>query len=144
MNYSDAVAEVKNPHRHYYHTEGHFDFVSLPAALALLAECERLRAIVDRLPRTADGVSVIPGQVVWSNAPHRVKTKEQHETTTGYSEWKPIELPKLCNEWEFNTSTGKHYLCWGGPDYDAVDVDECYSTREAAIAATQPEAADAK
>ena len=32
-----------------------------------LAEIERLRAIVDRLPTTADGVPVVPGMRLWTS-----------------------------------------------------------------------------
>ena len=31
----------------------------------VLAEIERLKAIVDKLPKTADGVPVVPGMRVW-------------------------------------------------------------------------------
>jgi hypothetical protein len=44
----------------------------------LQTEIERLRAIVDRLPKTADGVPIAPGQGVWTWFPDR----SQPETVT--------------------------------------------------------------
>ena len=44
--------------------------------LASLAEIERLEAIVAKLPRTADGVPVVPGMRVW---------RIRHQTTLGES-----------------------------------------------------------
>lgn len=44
------------------------NFVSEEEAEKLEAETERLQAIVDKLPTTADGVAVLPGMTVWVDA----------------------------------------------------------------------------
>lgn len=63
-----------------------YDRVSIRDArktiLALVAEVERLRAIVERLPKTADGVTITPGMDVWrddSDAPVAVKMYGEHQ-----------------------------------------------------------------
>jgi len=38
----------------------------------LLAELDRLRAMEDKLPKTADGVAVVPGMMVWYRTGHHV------------------------------------------------------------------------
>ena len=72
-------------------------------------EIERLQAIVDRLPKTADGVPVVPYvSVVWANPMY-----------FGHV------IPKHVND------DGAIWLCGnGGPP-----VSQCYSTPEAAEAA---------
>jgi len=45
----------------------------LDIADKLLAECRRLRAVVGRLPKTADGVRIVPNEVYWV----RMKTGER-------------------------------------------------------------------
>ena len=76
---------------------------------AMAADNERLQAIVDRLPKTKDGVSVIPYvSVVWANPMY-----------FGHV------IPKHVND------DGAIWLCGnGGPP-----VSQCYSTPEAAEAA---------
>jgi len=74
---------------------------------------ERLRAIVEKLPKTADGVPVVPGMVIW---PPEFIEDEQGATV------KIIARDNLTGDMlEHGTS-----LLWIG---------KCYSTREAAEAA---------
>jgi len=78
----------------------------------LKAENNRLRAIVERLPKTADGVYVIPGEdTVWKWFADLKKWIECE-----------VEIPQPYNEaaYEYVSPQG---------------VGECYSTRAAAIAA---------
>ena len=81
---------------------------------ALEDEIERLQAIVDKLPKTADGVPVVPGMAVFYSCkdfgPIRL-------TVADYVDW--TEYGPLC----FGTHGG---VCHG--QY----ADTCYSTREAA------------
>ena len=84
----------------------------LPRAVAELRE---LRAIVDKLPVTADGVTVVPGEdTVWRWSSIRGWVECQIETS------EPED-----GGWEYVLCTS---LIGGG-------VDSCYSTREAAEAA---------
>ena len=73
-------------------------------------EIERLRAIVDKLPKTADGVPVLPGMTlwdsVWINKPFVVHSLLVFCPEAARSEW--------------TTNDGE------------VDPGQCYSTREAA------------
>lgn len=96
---------------------------------AALAEVERLRAIVDRLPKTADGVHVVPGDRVWH--------------------------PQMAGNWAFgltvmaNDEAGAEPDMWCacvcttiGPDNFVASVQDepvanCYSTPEAAKAARE-------
>ena len=83
-------------------------------AEAAAKEIKRLRAIVDKLPKTADGVTVVPGEdTVWAWHPHRGEfTEYAVEISQPYAE----------------------------VDYDFVDpncVCRFYSTREAAEAAKE-------
>ena len=69
-------------------------------------EIERLRAIVDRLPTTADGVPIVPGMAIYQidGSPAIVSGYDWH------GDWWEIEL-----------------------EHDRfLPADECYSTREAA------------
>lgn len=86
--------------------------------LALLIEerqrSERLQAIVDRLPKTADGVPIVPGGDYWSN------------NDRGTFQWSVVELHQTAASGTFH----------GSPCvYESYD--ECYSTREAAEKARQ-------
>jgi len=82
-------------------------------AVQLADEVERLRAIVDKLPKTADGVPVVPGMTLWDSIwlgrPFGVQQLSVFCPNASRSEW-------MCNEGE-------------------VDVSQCYSTRAAAEAA---------
>lgn len=83
------------------------------------AEIERLAAIVDRLPVTADGVRVVPGMdVYWPN----------RETTTLPS---PVAGFSVGNDPRYAHSWDNEFLDhW-------VKVSLCYSTRDAALAARE-------
>lgn len=95
---------------------------------ALAAERDRLRAIVDRLPKTADGVQIFVGDLVWaSNAPHPVDGKTMivpfrvhsllKHAARGRVDFDRPDMPlKVVDSWSWSFS-------W------------CYSTREAAEAA---------
>ena len=52
----------------------------------LFRECERLQTIVDRLPKTADGVPVVPGQFIYSSDGRAMMmlTYAQHEGHMAY------------------------------------------------------------
>lgn len=54
-----------------YQERGYGTYLSADELLELCglqhAEVERLQAIVDKLPKTADGVPVVPGMVVWKS-----------------------------------------------------------------------------
>lgn len=86
--------------------------VSSTALKALLAENERLRGVVDRLPKTADGVAVVPESEVWY-PPHMFRSWE-----VDYADaiWMVHINPD-----------GK------GNEWFGVGVDKCYSTRESAL-----------
>ena len=86
----------------------------LPRALA---ELRQLRAIVDKLPVTADGVSVVPGEdTVW-----------RWSSILGWVECQIETSEPEDGGWEYVLCTS---LIGGG-------VDSCYSTREAAEAAKE-------
>ena len=78
---------------------------------------DELEAIVDRLPKTADGVVVIPGTgtPLYSPAYHG----------TDYFE--------ISAEWIEKTEYGSGWaVAWGGLQYDISDVSLWYSTEAAA------------
>lgn len=75
------------------------------------AEIKRLRAIVDKLPKTADGVPVVPGDDLWSHY---------------YNEVIGVKMPWL--------AVGPNEDGRGQTGYDPA---RCFSTREAAIAASK-------
>ena len=77
----------------------------------LLGKCKRLQAIVDKLPKTADGASVVPGMTVW------------------YHDWlyKSGEDSPLLDE----IVVMSRPQVWGSPE----EWTACYSTKEAAEAA---------
>jgi hypothetical protein len=95
------------------------------AQIALLQqEVEQLHAIVDRLPRTADGVPVVPGvdRVWWPNADDHTDHWQQGETPGCYG---------LMPCWTYETNEN------GEAIERQIRVDECYSSREAAERARQ-------
>lgn len=100
---------------------GPIDARLIADAPMLLAKCVRLQAIVDRLPKTADGVPVVPGTQtpLWN----------PDYAGTGYyqvdASWIEHTPDCLC-EWS---------VTWGGPGHDASDVGRWYSTEQAAEAA---------
>ncbi len=84
----------------------------------LISEIERLQAIVDKLPRTADGAPVAPGMDVYfcgMDDPRSMRT----ETIDSVAwTWKGV------------------WLCWrDSPLKPGRMPSDCYSTREAAEAA---------
>jgi len=92
-------------------------------------EIERLRAIVDKLPKTADGVPVVPGMDVWLNSCTELLGSKQDRTTTRQA-WRVTSV------------------CTGGVITIVLPVtelkafiyaDDCYSTLEAAKAAGEDE-----
>lgn len=86
---------------------------SLRAELAKAnAEIERLRSIVDSLPKTADGVPIIPGMTLWLVV-YNALGQQVYEA-----------VPDVVVE-------GEYVRTWFG----AIRSDRCYSTREAAEAA---------
>lgn len=74
------------------------------------AEIDRLRAIVDRLPTTADGVPVTPGMQVWDR-----EYGERHYA------WHFLRI--------------EHGIGIASKSVGVVILSECYSIREAAQAA---------
>jgi len=84
------------------HEEGVFELAA--------KEIERLRAIVDRLPKTEDGVIVVPGMNLWCNSDR------------GEYQWlvTAVDTRGYCS--------GTFHGCSEGPH----STDHCYSTREAA------------
>ena len=81
---------------------------------AALDERDRLQAIVDRLPKTADGVPVVPGMQIW---PFFEIEDEQGAVVC------------LCAH---DGPTGEMLV-----DGDTMNVGKCYSTRDAAVAARE-------
>ncbi len=79
-----------------------------PATMLDIAdEIERLRAIVDKLPTTADGVPIGIGSVVWD---------EEYAGIESVTALRPVS-----KDWQLH-------------DYYDVFASTCYSTREAAEA----------
>ena len=85
------------------------------AMQAAAAEIKRLQAIVDKLPKTKDGVPVVPGEdVVW----HPAIANEEGELS-------PLDVhASRCASWQEVPTV-------------AFAVSECYSTREDAEAAKE-------
>ena len=87
-------------------------------------EIDRLQAIVDRLPKTADGVPIVPHDqpTVW------VFTKR-----TGL--YRPGEPAQWWDMIVHSYEDGKLVGFVGGSHMAKIDPSECYSTKEAAEAA---------
>ena len=81
-------------------------------AAVFVGERDRLQAIVDRLPKTANGVPVVPNMRIW---PFFEIEDEQGAVVC------------LCAH---DGPTGEMLV-----DGDTMNVGKCYSTREAAVAA---------
>jgi hypothetical protein len=76
----------------------------------LVTEIERLRVIVDKLPKTADGVTIVPGSKVWI----------KHEgALQSFLVWK-------IDNHEYRACCIELYPRWFAPS-------ECFSTKESAI-----------
>jgi len=89
---------------------------SLKEASDRAAEITRLRAIVEKLPKTADGVPVVPGDELWVRHPDG--------GCAGTRRW--WKHPSL------GWSVGFEHM-----QNEPIDVSSCYSTREAAEAAKE-------
>ena len=85
---------------------------------ALQADNARLRAIVDKLPKTADGVPVVPGMEVWAK-------KNPSDST--------VQSFIVCQDSVWASRFG------GMSRAGAWLISKCYSTREAAEAAGKDE-----
>ena len=105
---------------------GYHEIHETPACIARQlakanAENDRLQAIVDKLPKTADGVPVAPGMTVYfcrDGSPHIVGA---------FHEWSSDP-----DEYE----VGDAVPCWNEEKrYSARCLGDCYSTRKAAEAA---------
>ena len=83
----------------------------------LEAENKRLAAIVDRLPKTTDGVPITPGMTVWTYNPG------YEEEILSYI----VARIALCDkgDWWIADKTAD---TWQG----GMEPDECYSTEQAA------------
>lgn len=88
-----------------------------------MAEIERLRAIVDKLPKMADGVAVVGGETVYAN-PENIFPRSVGKYRVLSGGEKATDAP---------------WIFCGKPN--TIDIDECYSTRQAAEAAEQGKAA---
>lgn len=64
MSLNDDIAELRRTF--VGHHNRHIGQKNRERLARVLAEVERLRAVVDRLPQTDDGVPVLPGDVVWT------------------------------------------------------------------------------
>lgn len=101
----------------------------------LEADNTRLQAIVDRLPKTADGVSVLCNSAgTHKLMPSGVKSG---------SLWHP-DFQASAESWGYDFDEGHYFMQWsvldpGGAVIDRVrhEVCRCYSTREAAEAASE-------
>lgn len=71
----------------------------------LRVERDELKEIVDKLPVTADGVTVLPGAIVWG-----------------------LDLSERNVQWRADCG----YLAWWSINGPPIEVSDCYSTREAA------------
>ena len=89
------------------------------------AELERLRAIVDKLPKAADGVPVVPGMelyLIWT--PVVGGNKCRTRDCKGIIEWDEGVIMK----WNMSGGT---------PASQHIAIKDCYSTRAAAEAAKE-------
>ena len=91
----------------------------------LRAEITRLRAIVERLPKTADGVPVTPGMLVWDGT-SLTQTYDDGSPYTGF------RVNRVGSEIAF-TRQRKSWVDVEG--LGEITTDNLYSTRAAALAA---------
>jgi hypothetical protein len=99
-------------------------FEATAAATVLADEVERLRAIVDRLPKTADGVPLFPGDTVYYEKNPSNDTIVAF-TVAPYSEW---------NTDVWGVQNQSRAVSKKGGGWPAA---MCYSTRKAAEAAKE-------
>ena len=104
----ESIKRIKKPNRIPY-SPTTLEYVTLrSAATNVLHRYEELQAIVDKLPKTADGVVVVPGMTLWA-----VDT-EGETLEIDYNEYGPWIKSVECEQWDLMETT--------------------YSTREAAEA----------
>lgn len=80
------------------------------------AERDRLAGVVERLPKTADGVPVVPGQLIWPTADYWID---------GDDDGTPLKYRLYVVDHDGSVLT----------EEDELSVSKCYSTRAAAEAA---------
>jgi hypothetical protein len=80
-----------------------------------VAEIERLRAIVDKLPKTADGVTISPGMSVWCLLD---------------DEWQKVIASEVSDVGQVNIMDEVDDE--GGGFWEIREASDCYSTRQAA------------
>lgn len=90
--------------------------------MELLREVNRLRRIVDALPKTADGVPIYPGMHVWFYAARSVSQSIDELKVLGW-DWLPNLAPDTMHYLNVVNEHG---------DEDAVNLACCYSTFDAA------------
>lgn len=105
------MPEVTDGHRQRARRMFGCDFDAYDLA-HLLAKCDWQRTIIDKLPKTADGMPIVPGRTVWVVANYR----------NGLRIYKFV----VYNLSSIGCSDGDRYH-W--------DCHQCYSSREAAEAA---------
>lgn len=90
---------------------------------------DELRAIIDKLPKTADGVPRIP----------RSDHPSEPDAVWAWIKWPNKNEHRLCEGLVLNAQDdGEQVEFWGGRfAYEYRRVDQCYSTREAAEAAAK-------
>ena len=81
-----------------------------------ITEIEGLQAIVDKLPKTADGVPVVPGMELW----HHCQYKKEVRSVT------------ISTDYSYMPSDGRSQL-----NIQHVGPSACHSTREAAEGESQ-------
>lgn len=92
-----------------------------------VAELDRLHAIVERLPKTADGVPVVPGMKVYAIGRHG---DIEFFIVASSHQWDRMNQLMASDYTAFAVNES------GEPIRSfSADVDCCYSTREAALAA---------
>jgi hypothetical protein len=92
-----------------------------PELLGLAAaEIQRLRDIIDKLPKTADGVPVVPGMKVYVPA-----------AVAGYWGQKPGKAVEFMVDWIHSEAMPIHLVFIQGQTYQIL-ASRCYSTRQAA------------
>ncbi len=120
----DLLAKAKaadviphGPYRQWWE----YNRAATPAAIIdLLTRLVAAREVIAKLPRTADGVPIVPGMTVWSETP------KAHTVT-----WIHHRLVKARCECHNDELT-----------MDTKEIHKVYSTREAALVAQSPAAGE--
>jgi hypothetical protein len=92
---------------------------------ALTRRVEELEAIVAKLPKTADGVPIVPGMHVWFYSKRSCSQWVEELKVTGWE-----HLPGMEPGWMFVLSVVNEH-----GDTDGVNLECSYSTEAAALAA---------